>query len=271
MNKNVRPIHVPGAAAMELLRQRAQAALESWAREWVSGWMQDERRIATLRISGLAAETHGHEYEVLRTAAGCMWFRRDAMDRLSFNRAVMGMHSPRLADDWIATATDHAWEVCKRELCSALLGTPITDAQPVSVNRLPAGLFAFGSGAVEFSCDELNLHAIADNAVWRSVPPDERCTARARPKLVLLERATHRCKVPLEVSLGSVSVELPKLLDLRCGDVLRLPQRLDQGIAVLCAGKPLARAALGVAQGRKGVQLTMAHTSDSKADATSRH
>jgi flagellar motor switch protein FliM len=44
-------------------------------------------------------------------------------------------------------------------------------------------------------------------------------------------------------------------MDLRCGDVLRLPQRLDQGIAVLCEGKMLAHALLGETQGRKSVQL----------------
>lgn len=73
--------------------------------------------------------------------------------------------------------------------------------------------------------------------------------------LTPLDRAVQRTRVALDIMLGSVEVELPKLLDLRCGDVLRLPQRLDQRIAVLCAGRPLARAVLGETQGRKCVQL----------------
>jgi len=87
------------------------------------------------------------------------------------------------------------------------------------------------------------------------LPPTERGTVQRRPALIPLDRALRRGNAQLAVMLGSVEVELPKLMDLRCGDVLRLPQRLDREITVLCGGKVLARAALGERQGRKCVQL----------------
>jgi hypothetical protein len=120
--------------------------------------------------------------------------------------------------------------------------------------ELPENLRDFGSGAVQLSCEALGLFAIADRAVWRSVPPSERA-AVARPALTPVDRAASRAAVRLDVMLGSVEVELPKVLDLREGDILRLPQRLDQPLAVVCAGKPLAHAVLGEVHGRRGAQL----------------
>jgi flagellar motor switch protein FliM len=79
------------------------------------------------------------------------------------------------------------------------------------------------------------------------------------PKQTALDQAAARARMRLDAMLGSVEVELPKLLDLRCGDVLRLPLRLDQRICVLCEGIPLAHAALGETQGRKGMQVIARH------------
>ena len=259
MNAIERPIHLPGTAALDSLRQRAQAAFDAWAREWVSGRVADGQRTAELSVCALAGErSHAHEYEAVRSEAGCMWFRCSAADYLNFGSAVAGaelMPGSAYVDDWIADVIDCARNARNRALCSALLGTPVVNALPPSLIALPANLFAFGSGAVQLSCDALGLHVIADSAIWRSVPPSERAPAHRRAKLMPLDRAARRAKAKLDVMLGSVEVELPKLLDLRCGDVLRLPQRLDQGIAVLCEGKPLARAALGETHGRKCVQM----------------
>jgi flagellar motor switch protein FliM len=57
--------------------------------------------------------------------------------------------------------------------------------------------------------------------------------------------------------LGDAELELPKVMDLRVGDVLRLSARLHEPLTVSCEGRPFARALLGVADGRKAIQFTV--------------
>lgn len=259
MSVSIRPVHVPSAKACDFLQQRAQTALDEWAREWVSGWASIERQRATLQMC-LASEAAGPrngEYQEWRADAGRLWFRRDVADRSGFGCAVVGaalMPRSTAADDWIAGVIEHAWDALAHTLYAVLFGARAEVTSPGSTTGLPADLFACGSGAVQLSCDSIGLHAIADDAVWRSVPPIERA-AQPMTKLTPLEGATQRARVRLEVTLGSVGVLLPDFLGLQRGDVLRLPQRLDQPLTVLCAGKPLGRAALGETQGRKSVQI----------------
>lgn len=257
--KPVRPIHLPGATALESLRERTAAALGSWAREWVSGAQAEGLSGLMLRVVPAASIAHSptEEYETLRAERGPMWFRRSHTDREQLGRAVVGVESMSAiesADPWITVVIDQARDNRDRALCSALMGALAVDVD-TSVGAIPREVFAFGSGAVELSCESLGLHAIADGAVWRGIPPTERSRQHPRPKSTPLNAAVRSAKARLEVILGSVEVELPKVLDLRCGDVLRLPQRLDRAIAVSCEGKPLARVALGERQGHKSVQL----------------
>jgi hypothetical protein len=253
----VRPIHVPGSSAMSVVLQRTRAALTAWARAWVSGF--DEQRFAVLNIeSAREADLRpSREFEGMHGANGHAWFRRGALDRSNFGHAVVGAElMPRFvyADDWIAGIADHAWMARNRALCEALVGAPRT-TQPACSSEWPASLSSVGSGAVTVSCDSLGLHVIADAGVWSLVPPAERKSARL-PTLVPLDRAAQRANLHIEVMLGSVELELPKITDLRCGDVLRLPTRLDQPLTVSCEGKPFARAMLGDAAGRKSVLIT---------------
>lgn len=257
MSAAARPIYVPGVAAFHSLQQRAQAALDGWAREWMTGWTEKNQRMA-LQIGAASDGTPAQArepYDALCTDTGCMWLRCSDSDRTNFACAVVGselMPRSTYADDWIGAVADRAWEARNRALCSALLGVPVSG---VSAGSMSAGLFAFGSGAVRLSCDVLGLHVIVDCAIWRSVPPTERAVSRRLPALTPLDCAAHRATARLDIVLGSVEVDLPKLLDLHCGDVLRLPHRLDQGISMLCEGRPLARAVLGEAQGCKCVQV----------------
>jgi len=255
----VRPIHVPGASALESLRQRAVQSLEAWARDWVSGWANDAQRLAALHVRSEVEPTRTQHYSAVRTEAGCAWFRDGPADRLSFGRAIAGaelMSGSIGADDWITSIVDRAWEERNRTLCSALLGTSVLTLSAASQDALPHTLFALGSGAVQVSCEWLGLHAIFDSGVWHSVPPVERAATNRLAKAIPLDRALQRATTHLDVMLGSVEIELPKLLDLREGDVLRLPQRLDEGIAVLCEGKLLVRAALGELRGHKSVRIS---------------
>jgi flagellar motor switch/type III secretory pathway protein FliN len=258
MSAAVRPIHVPGAAALESLRQRAQAALDAWARDWVSECASGAQPTVALQVCSESdeARAQAHErYDALQGETGCIWFRCSPADRLGFGSAVVGtalMSGAAYVDDWIGAVAEKAWDERNRALCAALLNTPTSSALPASMS---ASLFAFGSGAVELSCDELGLHAIADRGVWRSVAPLERGAVNPLPGLTPLAQAVHRSRVRLEVVLGSVEVELSKLLDLQCGDVLRLPRQLDRGVSLRCERKPFANAVLGAAQGRKCVQV----------------
>ncbi len=260
MSAAVRPIHVLRAATLASLRQRAQAALTAWGSEWLSAWTENDKRIASLeaRTACEAERSRSAEYQAIRTEAGCMWVRCSAADRLSFGCAVMGAElMPRAvaADDWVGAIAEHAWNLRNRALFSGLSGGALGSQTP-PMQEAPAHLFAFGSGAVVLSCDVLGLHAIVDSSAWYSNPPNERVVAHPLPKLTPLDQAMQGALLRLDVILGGVEVELPKLLDLSHGDVLRLPQRLDQGIAVLCEGRPLARAILGEAHGRKCVQIS---------------
>jgi hypothetical protein len=260
----VRPIHMPGTAALASLRERAHAALSDWALEWASGWPSGGNPMATFRVCSVtgAGQAYDYEYDAVGGDAGCVWFRRAGADLTELGCTVVGpqlMPGSVSVDDWIADVVDQARDARNRALVTALLGAAIGERSPVRVSELPGRLFAVGSGAVELSCDLLGLYAIADGAVWRTVPPTERERLRSLPKLTPLNAAVRRANARLDVILGSVEVDLPKLLDLRCGDVLRLPQRLDRGITVLCEGKPLGRAALAQLQGRKCVQLLPNH------------
>jgi hypothetical protein len=265
MSAPVRPIYVPGEAARESVRQRAQAALDAWLREWVSGHYDGPHPRLTLQACSRGEREHAYEYsDVLRTKAGCIWFRRNTADRLNFGGAVVGatlMSGAAFVDDWMRAIADQGWDERNRMLCAALLGVPETDSAAIP---LPTELLAFGSGAVQVSCDAVGLHAIADRGVWRSVPPSERMPSRPRAALTPLERAAQRSRLRVDAMLGSVEVDLPKLLDLQCGDVLRLPQRLDRGITLQCADAPFARAVLGEQQQRKCVQLTARWTTTSE-------
>jgi len=257
----VRPIHLPGASALAVVLQRTQAALAAWARDWVN----DEQRLASLKAESADAEDlqASQEFEATQGARGCVWIRHGARDRASFAQAVTGaglMPRATFADEWIADLVDQAWKVRNRVLCEALVGA--VQSAPSSQGRpWPAHLSNVGSGAVRISCESLGLLAIADAGVWSLVPPIERKDARM-PALVPLERAARRASLQLEVALGSVELDLPKVMDLRRGDVLRLPARIDQPFAVTCEGKPIARAMLGEAGGHKAIRLNAKTTTE---------
>jgi hypothetical protein len=251
----VRPIHLPGSSALSHVLQRARAVLADWTRDWVN----DEECLAALSIESAVADDlrRPGEFEGLRGARGQVWFRRDATDRTNFGLTVLGaglMPRAAYADDWIEHVANHAWSIRNRILCEALVGAPQSASSSESSASL-AILARAGSGAIRLHCEPLGLHAIADSGVWSLVPPAER-TATRDQALEPLDRAARHSSLRIEVMLGSVELELPKVMDLRRGDVLRFPARLDQPLTVSCEGTPFARALLGDADGRKSIQFT---------------
>lgn len=256
MSASVRPIHLPGASALSSLRERALPALDAWARDWVMGWRGAGTRSVPLIVSSVerSVALESVKYEAVRGGADKLWIRSTDADRRSFGQAVVGRElMSRLTgiDDWIAGVVDHAWRARSKALFASLFGAP-----PAQFGQEQLGVpeaAAFGSGAVLLSCETIGLLAIADGNVWNKSAPAAR--REPLPKLTMLDRAVKSSVLRLEVTLGSVPLEVPKLLDLRVGDVLRLPQRLDQPLEVTCNRLPLAHALLGESGGRRGVQL----------------
>jgi flagellar motor switch/type III secretory pathway protein FliN len=256
MSDPVRSIHLPSATAQEALRQRAQVAFDEWARSWARNCADGAPHVQIETLT-TAMNSRQHEYEVMQAGPGRIWFRTGKFDRAAFARAVVGpalMLDASPVDEWVQMAVNRAREARNLSLCVALFGGTLFDSRAHSTT-LPSSLFAFGSGAMVVRCEPLGCFAIVDGAVWRSVPPSERGSAQRRSELTPIERAVDGGRVRLEIELGNIELAVPRLLDLQPGDVLRVPERLDQGITVCSGGKPLARAVLGQRGGRKCVQI----------------
>jgi Type III flagellar switch regulator (C-ring) FliN C-term len=259
MNAVVRTIQLPGATALAAIAQRLQAALSPWLSEWTPtgsvyafGGLAVDARCVDGESALLAAD-----FETAQTSAGTLWIRRSAADVARLGRAVVGdamMPQGAWADDWVADVVEHAWTARNRAIASALLQA-VPAVGPLPVGALPSSIFACGAGSVYLLCDPLGLHVVADHSIWRSMPPQER-NPRARAKLMPLDAAAQHSTARIDVVLGAVELDVSKVLDLRRGDVLRLPQSLGEGLGVLCEGQLLARGVPGERHGRKCVQLT---------------
>jgi hypothetical protein len=277
---DVRAIYLPGASALSVVLERVRAGLVAWGREWAN-----EAGVAGLNVeSGREMDLESdlewtQEFDALAGAKGCVWVRRSAIDRSNFGRAVVGdrlMPHAACADEWVGALVERAWTARNGVLVEALVGkqealnrraaqrgsprsgdsssvaAPSSSCGSEGLARLASRV---GSGAVTVSCESLGLHAIADAGVWSLVPPTERKSARLEA-VVPLDRAAQRASVRIEVTLGSVDLAFPEVMDLRPGDVLRLSARLDQPLPVSCEGQPFAQALLGTAAGRKAIQIT---------------
>lgn len=260
MSATVRPIHLPGTSALGSLRERALPALDAWARDWVMGWRDAGARSVPLIVSSAEPDVvaDAAKYQILSGDTGKLWIRSTEVDRLRFGRAIVGgelMARSLAIDDWIAGVVEHAWRSRNETLFAGLFGSQVLQ---VAAERFDVpDVAVFGSGAVMLSCEVIGLLVVADSGVWRKSAP----TARRGPlpQLTTLDQAVRTSVLRLEVTLGSVLLELPRLLDLRVGDVLRLPRRLDHPVEVTCDRRPLALASLGEYAGRRGVQL-VAHS-----------
>jgi flagellar motor switch/type III secretory pathway protein FliN len=266
----VRPIYVPGATALESLQERAWTALQSWGRDWIAGWPADPTRLGSLRVTAPVRKEAGKSWEQF----GSMWFQCGLTESEQLANAITGelITGSGIGDDWMRDLVDRAWRSRNEALSGALVSDTVAAAEVQVTSELPSSLFALGSGAVEIACRPLGLHAIADSSVWRTIAPPALAHQHSRPRVGPLEAALRArgTKVRLDVMLGAVEVELAGLSDLRRGDVLNLPSRLDGGIEVLCEGQPLAQAFLGAVRGRKCVRLlghqdrVMKHEDDRK-------
>jgi len=254
-NKPVRPIHVPGSTALESVRERAWTALQSWGRDWIASWLADPARLGNLRVTAPVRKETGKSWEQL----GSMWFQCGLTETEQLANAITGelTTGSGIGDDWMRDLVDRAWRSRNEALSGALVSSTVGAVDLRVTSELPSSLFEPGSGAVEIACRPLGLHAIADRSVWRTVAPPTLANQHSRSPLAPLEAALRGggARARLDVMLGSVEIGLASLSDLRPGDVLTLPSRLDEGIDVLCEGRPLAQAVLGAVHERKCVRL----------------
>lgn len=258
MSAAVRTIHLPSATALDAIRARIQFALQTWAAQWVRGWQPtDVLAVSLCGASECPTRAHGSRYEPVSAAVGTLWLRRGAADCSRMGEAVVGdrlVPNGTYVDDWIGAALASAYAACRQELYRALLNAD-PPAEHAAFDLLPEHLTVLGSGAIHVACERIGIDAFADSAVWRSLPP-QRMALRPRPPLTPLYLAVQRHDARLDVVLGGVDVEIPMLTDLRCGDVLRLPKRLNESLSVECQGRPVAHAVLGDFQGQKSIQLS---------------
>jgi len=151
--------NLPGATALELLRRRAQVALETWIEEWAAGRPSP----AALTVSTTIAreEWQDHSCYQLRDANGGLWIRANAADRARLARCIFGPDRELPSSAVVEEIVNMAALARAEELRVALFGE---SSLPVAelVTQLPAQLFAPGSSAVQMICSSVGLRAVAD-------------------------------------------------------------------------------------------------------------
>jgi hypothetical protein len=141
----------------ELLRQRAQTALDTWIEEWAA----DKPPSAALTVSATIDQEQwqGQTCHQLRDANGALWIRANAADRARLTQCIFGRGQKAASGDVIEEITGMAALALAEELWSGLFGEA---SLPVAelVTHLPADLFAVGVGAVQMVCNLFDLRVV---------------------------------------------------------------------------------------------------------------
>ncbi len=254
---DVRPLHLLGRHACASLEARVSSALDLWAAAWLS------RPAASWPVhaepaSALPANTDPTDHTERVGATGRLWLRRSPEQADALAHAVLGdgfRPSAGLGDAWSEELLSAAQAQLDDALAQSLIG-PVQASMP----RAPeAALFRFGSGAVHIACPLVGVDLVADSGVLRHVPPRPPQAGSAhRPApstLAPWRQAAGNSRLSVAVSLGEVELELAHLLALQPGDVLRLPTRLSDRLAVTVEGRACALGSIGHLGAFKAVQL----------------
>jgi flagellar motor switch/type III secretory pathway protein FliN len=162
------------------------------------------------------------------------------------------VHAADLEDPWLRDLFDQARMQLDLCLAHALIG----EIQSSLPRHPPDEMLAFGAGTLWLRCPRLGIELLADAGVLRHVPPRPSDAAPSpRSGLQSLQVAARDATLPLSVGLGSVELDLVRLLGLQPGDVLRLQTRLDDRLPVTLGGQALAQCFLGHLGRHKAVQL----------------
>jgi hypothetical protein len=155
---SARTPHLPSATALELLRQRAQVALETWIEEWAAG--RPPLAVVAVTTAIDHAEWRGHSCHQLCDPNGGLWIRASATDQTRLLQCIFGPDREGASGELIDEIVNMAALARAEELRAALFGEA---SLPVAelVTQLPAELFASGSSAVQMICNSVGLRAIA--------------------------------------------------------------------------------------------------------------
>ena len=153
--------------AFDLLRQRAQVALDTWMQQWAIGRPSPAAVTVTPLLD--REEWQHHPYQQLRDANGGLWIRVCAVDRAGLAQSVVGSDPQFAAGQVIEEIVDLAAAARAEELRAALFGESAVLPAIEITHELPPDLFAFGSGAVGIVCSTCGLRAIVDAGVWRAL------------------------------------------------------------------------------------------------------
>lgn len=258
MSDQVRALVFPTKESLGSIGQAVEAALEAWGADWIP------RSLIRIHVECVAELPSGDSFEHWRSDLGNVWIRSDRSDEAALRTAVLGGASTRAempVQDWGDEIVERACGDRNHAVCGALLSDLRPEISSVSSAAIPRSLAGTGSGAVRMSCEAIGLQAIADGAIWHSRTPLEREAVEHQQLVGVapLAMALGQSSIQIDVLLGAAKVELTKLLNLRNGDVLRLPKKLDESLTVLCEGQAFASAVLGESNGRKSVQLVTLH------------
>jgi hypothetical protein len=159
--------HPPGVSALELLRQRAQTALDIWIEEWAASKLPS----AVLTVGAVIdpEQWRSHACYQLRDANGGLWIRASVADRARLTQCIFGPGPAVASRDVMEEIASMAAVALSEELRSAVFGeSPLPPAELVT--HLPAELLAGGSDAVEMLCAPPGLRVIVDAGVWCTLP-----------------------------------------------------------------------------------------------------
>jgi flagellar motor switch/type III secretory pathway protein FliN len=245
VSASVRPLHWVTPHVAQAIELRVLAALTAWAQDWLP---QDQVPLH-VKVSALTALPNEKEPFELHAAAGArLWVRQSPSDSQSLAAALLASAADT-ADPILAHAAQCA--ACERNasLALALVGEAAA-CQPATPDP---SLAAFASGALQLECPAIGLFAVTDASALRHVAPGERAPALERPAPLL--RALGRASATATAVLGRVELPLNDLLQMRAGDVLRLPTSLEAALALEVSGVCFATAELGRVGHQVSVQL----------------
>jgi len=231
--------------------QSLACALGGATGDWLAAWSASPGEARVRCRCAVAADLHAQTACVFGDAdawlAGLGW-EDDALAGLLFPGAAR--------TGSMARAVVERFRADGRRRLAGVFGLGCLEGNAVP----PQAAAAPGSGTVVAEWDEpLRWRLVVGTAA--STPWRRRATAsktvQAEPLAAITEALACR-QLPLQVQLQGCELDLGALRELRPGDVVRLPHRLETPATVLQQGRTLFSAHLGRQGGAKAVELAPA-------------
>lgn len=247
------------------------AAIEPAWLHWCAAWGVAARNVTAMNACSLSGQLdRAGAVEPVPGAAA--WLGSDALSTQDAMSALVFGHMPASAAQETSLAAELAalaWADLLGRLAALVGGTQ--QAMVVPEPAPPTSDFQHWSGAVTLLLSSsaaagpgLVLHlsaACAALLVDDGRRHEPSATTPAGPRCSVLEAMQER-HISLRIGLDDVLLDVATLVSLRCGDVLTLPQRLDQVLHVRVVepegditDPDICAAVLGARTGRRAVEL----------------